>query len=81
MRSKTSPLLIKRNKLIVADYEKYSSMKSEKGVEKYRHEYILELLSNKYFLAEKTINDILYAKPDTGNSVDPAQHRLFDDEQ
>ena len=44
---------------ICSDYEKMKKEKSDKGVSKYTLNYMLNELSNKYFLDERTIYNII----------------------
>jgi hypothetical protein len=52
-------LLKIRNTQILSEYNRLSKIKSKKGTSKYTHCYILETLSNNFYLSEYTINRIL----------------------
>jgi len=64
-------LLLQRNIDIQEEYKRLSNIK-DAGISKYRHEYMLHILSKKFYLQSSTIERIL--KMEFEN--DPAQLKL-----
>jgi hypothetical protein len=61
-RKKDSPIVIKRNKKIVAEYKRMNNILTPKGKAKYSHDYIIEQLEDKFYLAGATIENIISGK-------------------
>lgn len=62
--SRTKDLLEKRNKAIYESYIKLSQVKDEDGEVLYRHVAVLSMISRKFYLSKRTIEEIV-----NGNNV------------
>lgn len=76
---------LERNEKVRSDYKMMKGKKSKGGAQKYSEAYILEKLAEKYYIARKTVQNILnfhYEKamnrPVKKKGVDPNQVTLFD---
>jgi hypothetical protein len=76
---------LERNEKVRDDYKAMKAKKSKGGSQKYSEAYILEMLAEKYFIARKTVQNILnfhYEKamnrPVKKKCVDPNQVSIFD---
>lgn len=67
--SRDPELLAARNKRIKQDYDKLEAEKVH-GVQKYRYEAILAILSNRWFLSPDYIGKIILAENKTENQLE-----------
>jgi hypothetical protein len=61
-RKKNDPIVIKRNTKIVAEYKRLCGITTPKGKSKFSHDHIIETLEDKFYLAGKTIENIISGK-------------------
>jgi hypothetical protein len=57
--ARNAELVQRRNKAIRADFEKLRGIRNDKGLRKYTYEYAVYMLSEKYYIAQGTIEHII----------------------